>query len=107
MYVDLTDEQKALSEQLRDYFIEHVYTATRPTFDKLHKDLAGIRNQLQQLEKSIPSTLVMREKTAGRLDTFLLVRGEYDKPDKNQKLEPGVPASLPPLPDDAPPNRLA
>jgi hypothetical protein len=98
---------EAQQKQLRDYFIEHIYTKTRPTFDKLHKDLTETRGELQKLEKSIPSTLVMREKTAGRLDTFLLVRGEYDKPDKSQKLEPGVPASLPPLPDDAPPNRLA
>jgi hypothetical protein len=94
-------------KQLLDYFIEHVYTKTRPAFDKLHKDLATTQSQLQQLEKAIPSTLVMQEKAAGRLDTFLLIRGEYDKPDKNQKLQPGVPASLPQLPKDAPANRLA
>jgi hypothetical protein len=40
-------------------------------------------------------------------DCYVLNRGEYDKPDKDRKVEPGVPAFLPPLPQDAPPNRLA
>jgi hypothetical protein len=35
-----------------------------------------------------------------------LKRGRYDVPDRNQKVPPGVPACLPPLPAGAPPNRL-
>jgi len=38
-------------------------------------------------------------------ETFTLVRGTYDKPD--EKVTADVPASLPPLPDDDSPNRLA
>ena len=49
----------------------------------------------------------MQEKTDKRVETFLLIRGEYDKPDKSQKLEPGVPASLPQMPKDVPKNRLS
>src|SRR5881296_1642747 len=37
-------------------------------------------------------------------DTFVLMRGEYDK--KGEKVESGVPAILPPWPKDAPKNRL-
>src|SRR5204863_7051197 len=37
-------------------------------------------------------------------DTHVLLRGAYDRP--GEKVEPGVPAVLPPLPADAPPNRL-
>ena len=37
-------------------------------------------------------------------ETHLLLRGAYDKP--GEKVEPGVPAVLPPLPDGAPNNRL-
>jgi hypothetical protein len=37
-------------------------------------------------------------------ETFMLMRGEYDK--KGDKVEAGVPAILPPLPKDAPTNRL-
>ena len=34
-----------------------------------------------------------------RRDTYLLIRGAYDKP--GEKVEPGVPAVLPPLPAGA------
>ncbi len=37
-------------------------------------------------------------------DTFILIRGQYDK--KGDKVAAGIPAVLPPLPDDAPKNRL-
>ena len=41
---------------------------------------------------------------AQRREAFLMVRGQYDR--KGDKVAPGVPAALPPLPGDAPPNRL-
>ena len=37
-------------------------------------------------------------------DTFMLIRGQYDK--QGEKVGPDVPASLPPLPAGAPANRL-
>ena len=37
-------------------------------------------------------------------DTFILVRGAYDK--KGEKVTAGTPAVLPPMPKDAPANRL-
>jgi hypothetical protein len=37
-------------------------------------------------------------------ETFLLIRGQYDQ--RGEKVVAGVPASLPPLPKDAPVNRL-
>jgi hypothetical protein len=55
------------------------------------------------LEKSIPTTLVAKEMEKPR-ETFMLVRGEYDK--KGDKVQPGVPAILPPWPKDTPTNRL-
>jgi hypothetical protein len=39
-----------------------------------------------------------------RRDTFMLARGEYDK--VGDKVVPGVPSILPPMPKDAPANRL-
>jgi len=38
--------------------------------------------------------------------TYLLERGHYEHPKKDEVIKPGVPAFLPPLPKDAPPNRL-
>src|SRR5262249_50293448 len=79
---------------------------------KHHAD-AKFRNALTKMEKArqarlagetrIPTTMVMSEKPM-RENTFVLIRGQYDKP--GEKVEPGVPASLNPLPKDAVPNRL-
>jgi hypothetical protein len=57
----------------------------------------------EALERTFPTVMVMAERPARR-DTFLLIRGAYDKP--GEKVEPGVPAVLPPLPQGAPNNRL-
>ncbi|MFT5469464.1 MAG: hypothetical protein ACI8UO_004585 [Verrucomicrobiales bacterium] len=38
--------------------------------------------------------------------TYVLERGAYDSPNEEEEIKPGVPAALPPLPEDAPSNRL-
>jgi hypothetical protein len=65
--------------------------------------LADLRQAYAALEKQVPTTMVMQEMPKPR-DTYLLVRGQYDK--HGAKVTAGVPASLPPLPKDAPANRL-
>jgi hypothetical protein len=52
------------------------------------------RAAIKKLNDSLGSTMVMREMDKPR-DTYLLVRGVYNKPDKSQAIRPGVPASLP------------
>jgi hypothetical protein len=51
----------------------------------------------------IQTVMVMQE-SAPPKDTFLLIRGSYDRP--GEKVSRGVPEVLPPLPPDAPKNRL-
>src|SRR5205085_875795 len=63
----------------------------------------ALRREKAQFEKTIPTTMVMQEMNPPR-DTFVLLRGEYDK--KGAKVTPGVPAILPPLPKGAENNRL-
>src|SRR6185369_10923311 len=53
---------------------------------------------------TVPTVMVMKEREQAR-DTFVLKRGAYDAP--VAKVIPAVPASLPPLPRDSAPNRLA
>ncbi len=67
--------------------------------------IAKLRKEKADFEKRIPSVMVMEDMKTPR-DTFVLKRGRYDQPDKTQKVEPGTPACLPPLPADAPRNRL-
>ncbi|HVC94426.1 MAG TPA: PSD1 and planctomycete cytochrome C domain-containing protein [Pirellulales bacterium] len=85
--------------ELRAYYREHVSAALRPGFEAL----ARLREERTQIDKRIPTAMVMQEMSAPR-ETFLLVRGQYDK--HGEKVHPGVPASLPPLPAGAPANRL-
>ena len=51
----------------------------------------------------IPVTMVMADLPQPR-DTFVLIRGQYDK--RGEKVAPGVPSALPPLPSNATANRL-
>jgi hypothetical protein len=53
--------------------------------------------------ESIPTVMVMEELPSPK-ETFILIRGAYDKP--GEKALRGVPEVLPPLPEDAPKNRL-
>jgi hypothetical protein len=94
------DDQKRL---VRDYFLEHIYTRTRALFGPPHAQTELMTKQRSELDATIPSTLVMAEMPQPR-ETFVLIRGAYNK--KGEKVTAGVPAILPPLPMDAPPNRL-
>jgi Protein of unknown function (DUF1553)/Protein of unknown function (DUF1549)/Concanavalin A-like lectin/glucanases superfamily/Planctomycete cytochrome C len=53
--------------------------------------------------ETIPTVMVMQESQTPR-ETFLLKRGAYDAP--GERVSPGVPAVLPPLPKQFPNNRL-
>jgi hypothetical protein len=66
--------------------------------------LAALEKDLAAREKAVPRTMVMKELAQPR-DTFLLVRGQYDQPDKSRRAHRGVPAALGHLPDGAPDDR--
>ncbi len=92
--------------QLRNYFLEQVYSGSRETFGPLHAQLSQTQTERTNLENAIPGTLIMEDRKEPR-QAYVLTRGEYDKPDKERPVQPNVPAALPPLPADAPANRLA
>ncbi len=88
---------------LRDYFLEHVCSQTSFLFSALQDQKENLRNAKNKYLKSIPVTLVSKELKEPR-ETFVLVRGEYDK--HGDRVNPAVPEVFPPLPEDAPNNRL-
>ncbi|MGH7171837.1 MAG: DUF1553 domain-containing protein [Gemmataceae bacterium] len=96
--VDRRTPSQAL--KLRRYFLDR---AAPPKIRKAREQLLGLRRQRDRLIESFPTTMVMQEMPTPR-DTFVLIRGEYDK--HGEKVTPGVPASLPPLPAGAANNRL-
>lgn len=72
-----------------------------PMRQKLNDLQSEYDRQLAQAQ----TTMIMRDRPQYR-ETYLLKRGQYDQPDKSQPLWPAVPAALPPLSVDQPPNRL-
>ncbi|HEV3021758.1 MAG TPA: DUF1549 and DUF1553 domain-containing protein, partial [Pirellulales bacterium] len=90
---------EAQQAALRAYYREHVSSELRPNFEAL----ARLQQDRSDLDRRIPTAMVMQEMPVAR-ETFLLVRGQYDK--LGEKVQPDVPASLPSLPAAAPANRL-
>ena len=90
------DKQKA---ELHNYYRKHV----SPTIKRLEDQLARLRSERAELEKRLPTMMVMADLPKPR-QTYVLIRGQYDK--KGEKVDPATPVSLPPLPAAAPRNRL-
>ena len=88
------------AEQVREYFLTY---AAPPTLRAVSTELKALRRQKEQLDAVIPTTMVMGDLKKPR-DTFVLARGDYRN--QTEKVQPGVPAMLPPLPDGEPLNRL-
>ncbi len=97
------ERNDAQRQKVRDYYIEHVYAGARPVIEPLQKRRDALRQELDTLEKQIPTTLVFRERSQPK-PAFILERGEYDQP--KDAVERATPAFLPPMRDDMPKNRL-
>ena len=91
---------KEQAQAVREYFLTH---AAPEPLRAAHADLKALLRRKEELERTIPSAMVMSEMKKPR-DSFVLARGDYRN--QTEKVEPGVPAMLPPLPKDAPRNRL-
>jgi hypothetical protein len=91
-----TEKQSA---ELRAYYRANVSPEMRDLAAKIDK----LKTAQAELDKQIGTTMVMQEMPTPR-ETFMLVRGQYDKP--GEKVTAGVPAALPPLPQGAPASRL-
>ena len=91
-----TDAEKG---ELRTYYRSN----ESPEGKKLGEELAKLIKARAELESRVTTTMVMEEMSTPR-DTHVLMRGAYDQ--KGEKVPAAVPAFLPPLPKDAPANRL-
>jgi len=92
--------KKQREARLSEYFLKH---EAPEKYRRLYTRLAELRKERDKLEKSITTTMVMAEMSKPR-DTFVLGRGDYEN--KGEKVTPGVPAFLPPMARDQPPDRL-
>ncbi len=74
------------------------------TYQALREQLRKFDEARKSIMASVPKVMVMAER-AERRETTMLNRGLYNQP--GDKVEPQVPASLPPLPGEYPADRLA
>jgi hypothetical protein len=86
--------------EITDYFLTY---AAPDAQRAAYAELKALRKEKDAFQKKIPTTMVMAEMAKPR-DSFVLGRGDYRN--QGDKVQPGVPAMLPPLPKDAPLNRL-
>ncbi|MGY8650702.1 MAG: DUF1553 domain-containing protein, partial [Verrucomicrobiia bacterium] len=79
------------------------------TIDKEHQSLTAEKqkatSELTALTKTKITSMIMGDQGKMR-PTYILERGHYSHPRKDELIKPGVPAFLPPLPKAAPKNRL-
>jgi hypothetical protein len=97
--LSLEQRSDAQKKELSEYFLKG-----RPEREAIQLRVDNIRQAREQAEKEPARTMILRERAQPR-DTFILVRGAYDK--YGDKVAHGVPAVLPALAAEAPANRLA
>ena len=84
---------------LQGYFVSSVSSPVK----RAEEVVAQKKKALDDFDSSLPTTMVMKELDKPR-DAFILKRGEYDKP--AEQVHMATPAVLPPMPKNAPLNRL-
>jgi hypothetical protein len=95
------NQKKARREKLKDYFL--IYEAPE-SYRSSYTELTQLNKEKAALDKVVPTSMVMEEMEKAR-ETHVLGRGDYRN--LGEKVLPGVPSSLPPLPAGAPLNRLS
>ncbi len=73
---------------------------------ELHNARKEEGNGLKRPQAGSPSTVMVLHELEQPRETFVLLRGQYNMPDKTQPVTPAVPASLGSQGRDAPKNRL-
>jgi hypothetical protein len=93
-----TEQQLAILRQ-------HFLSGYDDKYKDMQANLAKAKAELAAQARPQTSVMVMKDVPRMRM-TYILDRGNYASPKKDQPVQPGVPAALSPLPKDAPPNRL-
>jgi hypothetical protein len=98
--IGAASRSEAQADKLRLCFLDdHAPELVRKAWTQLQQ----LHHEREKLTATFPTVMVMQERETPR-ETHLLVRGAYDAP--GEKVEPGVPAILPPLRPGLANNRL-
>ena len=99
--ISVSDRTPQQAARLRRCFLER---HSPPSIRRAWQDLIQSQARRDEFFGKIPTTMVMAEREIPR-DTFILQRGEYDKP--SEKVTANVPSVLPSLPSSKKKDRLA
>ncbi len=92
-------------ELLRTYYLRNVHRPTRRQIEPLLLESDRLAAELRHMSREVPHVPVMREQPPSeRRTSHVHRRGSFL--DKGDVVTPGVPAIFPPLPAEAPRNRL-
>ncbi|MCH2202674.1 MAG: DUF1553 domain-containing protein, partial [Fuerstiella sp.] len=91
------------TEQLTHYYLKHVNPDSRVQLETPLEQQTKLRTKLRDLEKTIPATLVMEDRSEPR-QAHILERGQYTE--KREPVPSAVPEWLAPPIENAPSNRL-
>ena len=97
-------EGSELDEDQRKTFLDYYLWRVDGEYPELVKREGELKNEEEELRRPKTTVMVMADQGNPRT-TYVLRRGAYDDR-TDTKVEPGIPASLPPLSPDAPRNRL-
>jgi len=102
-------EPDALADSMRAQLDQLMLTTSHEPFARNFRQsqqaLQVMQEEKAKYEAAIPTAMVLEERKEPR-QVFVLKRGRYDLPDKDQQVQPDLPGVLPPLPPGAPHNRL-
>ncbi|MBI1321059.1 MAG: DUF1553 domain-containing protein [Candidatus Hydrogenedens sp.] len=94
------------SEERKAAAMAFVKLASSYELDRYRRKIEQVQKEkADYISNSVPSVMVMQELPEPN-PTYRLVRGEYDKPDTEHPLEPGVPHVLPSLQEPVMRDRL-
>ncbi len=91
---------KEQQHEIDSFFREHADTESKSATN----EVATSKKAVEEFEDKIPTCMIMKERDTPR-DAFVLIRGEYDR--RGDKVERGLPAVLPSLPEGTSLDRLA
>ncbi len=95
--------KKRTEQQQTD--IDYQYLIMCGASPEQNAELIKLRREMQELKAYLPTTMVMQERDQRR-PAFVLQRGQYDRPDESQPVDPGVPSIFASMPGEPPADRL-
>ncbi len=101
--LDIAEKDAAKLSRAESNILKRDFQLALAESKEARTKIADLNERIAEIRKRQPAAIVMNERAQPR-DTFVLMRGVYDKP--GDKVTAATPAALPPLPQDAARNRL-